>query len=326
VSESVRTSIVAPEGEGARLDRYAATLWPDLSRSRLSQLIDEGALTIDGKPARPAARLKSGTALSLLIPEPVPAQPQAEDIAIAVLHEDADLIVINKAAGMVVHPAAGVSSGTLVNALLHHVKDLGGIGGELRPGIVHRLDKDTSGVMVVAKNEWTIARLQASFQAHVVEKRYLALCHGVPPPSVTYDTFFGRHPVDRVRMTGRLKDSPRRAITHVTTVEVFGAEAARLDVQLETGRTHQIRVHLSEAGHPLLADETYGGDRKDKKASPRVQAAAKAIGRQALHAHVLGFPHPRSGEALRFEAPLPDDLERALAILRAPVVAAPRRP
>jgi len=319
VSASERTLSVDAQGDGMRVDRYVAAQWPDLSRSRLAQLIDEGHLLLNDQPTRPATRLKSGARILLRVPEPVAARPQAEAIDLSVLYEDADLIVVNKAAGMVVHPAAGVSSGTLVNALLHHVDDLAGIGGELRPGIVHRLDKDTSGVLVVAKTEQALVQLQKSFQAHEVEKRYLAICHGVPPTPVTYDTPFGRHPTDRVRMTGRVKGSHpsvRRAVTHMSVVERFGADAARLEVQLETGRTHQIRVHLSEAGHPLLCDETYGGARRDRKASPKVQAAAAALGRQALHAQILAFPHPRTGGFLRFEAPLPADLRAALDLLR----------
>lgn len=304
---------------GERLDRFLAANLPDWSRSRLSQLVDEGQVRLDGRSVKASARLKPGQQVEVTIPPPVPAEPQPEDLPLDVIFEDPDVIVVNKAAGMVVHPAAGVESGTLVNAILHRVKDLGGVGGELRPGIVHRLDKDTSGVMVVAKNDLALARLQASFTAREVDKRYVALVHGVPPPSGTFDTPFGRHPVDRVRMTGRLREEPgvRRAVTHWELVEVFGTVAARVDVQLETGRTHQIRVHFSEAGFPLLGDETYGGARRDKKASEVVRRAAKALGRQALHAATLAFPHPRTGEPLRFEAPLPPAFEAALELLRA---------
>jgi 23S rRNA pseudouridine1911/1915/1917 synthase len=323
-----RTQQVDSDGQGARLDRYAASCWPDLSRSRLVQLIDEGCLRLDGERTKPSVRLKAGSRLALTIPEPVAAAPQAEQHPLSVLFEDTDIVVIDKPAGMVVHPAAGVPSGTLVNFLLHHVRDLGGIGGELRPGIVHRLDKDTSGAIVVAKNEQALVRLQASFKAREVEKTYVALCHGIPPATLTIETPFGRHPVDRVRMTGRLQPgdpSARRAVTHLKVVERFGAEAARLEIGLETGRTHQIRVHLSEAGHPLLGDDTYGGTRRDKRAAPIVRAAAEALGRQALHAQRLVFPHPRTGVVVRCEAPLPEDFERALRVLRAPVVASHHR-
>jgi 23S rRNA pseudouridine1911/1915/1917 synthase len=182
--------------------------------------------------------------------------------------------------------------------------------------------------MVVAKNEQALARLQASFKARDVEKTYVALCHGIPPATQTIATPFGRHPVDRVRMTGRLRpDDPtaRNAVTHVKVVERFGTEAARLEICLETGRTHQIRVHLSEAGHPLLADEVYGGTRRDKRAAPFVRAAAEALGRQALHAQRLVFPHPRTGAVVACEAPLPPDFVRALALLRGGVVASEGR-
>ena len=274
---------------------------------------------MDNAVCRPALRLKLGQSVVVTVPAPVPALPQPENIPLSILYEDADLLVVDKPAGMVVHPAAGVSSGTLVNALLHHVRDLGGIGGELRPGIVHRLDKETSGAIVVAKNEPTLIGLQRAFQAHEVHKLYLALVHDVPPVAGTYDTPFGRHPVERVRMTGRASPSDpqaRRAITHFRTLETFAGEAARVEVTLQTGRTHQIRVHFSEAGFPLLGDATYGGTRRDKKAAPWVRAAAEAVGRQALHAQVLAFRHPRTGVEVRCEAPLPPALERAIALLR----------
>lgn len=316
---SERSLVVGPDGAGERLDRYVAVQWPDLSRSRLAQLIEEERLLLDGRPTKPSSRLKSGMQLSLSLPAPVPATPQPEALGLDRLYEDSDLIVVNKPVGMVVHPAAGVDSGTLVNALLYHVEDLAGIGGELRPGIVHRLDRDTSGAMVVAKNDFTLNALQKLFQARDVEKRYVALCHGVPTAEGTIDTPFGRHPVDRVRMTGRLRENDpdaRRAITHFRTVEVFGSVAARVEIELETGRTHQIRVHFSESGHPLLADKVYGGTRRDQKAPPFVREAAALIGRQALHAQVLAFHHPRTGVPVRCEAPLPPDFQSALDRLR----------
>jgi 23S rRNA pseudouridine1911/1915/1917 synthase len=319
VFESERTVAVAADGAGERLDRYVAARWPDISRSRLTQLIDERQLLLDGRPAKPSVRLKVGAVIHLTVPPPIAATPQPEELELSVLYDDPDLLVVNKAVGMVVHPAAGVDSGTLVNALLFHVKDLAGIGGELRPGIVHRLDRDTSGAMVVAKNDFALAGLQRGFHDREVEKQYLAICHGVPAPSGTIDTPFGRHHVDRVRMTGRLQpDDPsaRRAVTHFKRLESFGDSAAMLTVQLETGRTHQIRVHLSEAGFPLLADKVYGGTKRDARAPAFVREAAVQLGRQALHAHVLAFKHPRSGALIRCVAPVPDDMERALAQLR----------
>lgn len=304
---------------GERLDRFLVARVPELSRSRLSQLVDEGHVTVDGRQAKPSLRLKIAAVVAVEIPPPAPATPQPEALGLSVLYDDPDLVVIDKPAGMVVHPAAGVSSGTLVNALLHHVTDLAGIGGELRPGIVHRLDKNTSGALVVAKNDFTLARLQAAFAARHVDKRYLAIAHGCPPDAGTIDTWFGRHKVDRVRMTGKLLQGAhgaRRAVTHYEVRERFGEAAARLEVRLETGRTHQIRVHLSEAGFPLLCDATYGGDKRDRKALPFVQEAAQVLGRQALHAQVLAFAHPRTGAPIRCEAPIPPDLEACLARLR----------
>ncbi len=238
-------------------------------------------------------------------------EAQPEDLPLRVLHEDRDLVVLDKAAGMVVHPAAGNWSGTLVNALLHRVKDLEGVGGELRPGIVHRLDKDTSGCLVVAKNERALAALQASFKAREVDKRYLALVSGSPPEKAELDTLYGRHPKDRKRFTGRVTTG-KRALTRYAVVERF-PDAALLEVELLTGRTHQIRVHLAEAGHPLLADGLYG---RQRRAKGRALEAQEAIGRQALHAWKLAFAHPRTGKRLAFEAPLPADFERALTVLR----------
>ncbi len=321
MSEQLRHQ-VPPEAKGRRLDQFLADRHAELSRSRLQSLIDEGHVLVDGAPAKAARKLRGGEAIDVEIPDPVPAAPQPQDLPLRMLHEDADLVVLDKAAGVVVHPAAGVPDGTLVNALLFHVRDLGGIGGELRPGIVHRLDRDTSGCLVVAKHERALVSLQASFRERVVDKRYVALVHGVPQePAFTVDTPYGRHPTDRTRYTGRRPVGPqRRAVSHVRLLEVF-AGASLVEVELETGRTHQIRVHLSEAGHPLLADREYGGRKREAKLRPDdpVRRAAEAIGRQALHARRLSFPHPRTGERLALEAPLPPDFEAALAILRATV-------
>jgi len=301
---------------GLRLDVLLARLYPEFSRSRLAALCDSGDVTLDGRPVKPGQRLREGQSVRLRVPDPVPATPQPEDIPLRFLFEDRDLVVVDKPAGLVVHPAAGVPDGTLVNALLFHVRDLQGISGELRPGIVHRLDRDTSGAIVVAKHDRALAALQHAFQARTVEKRYLALVFGHPPDAGTWDTRFGRHPTDRVRMTSRSPTGPdRRAVTHFTTLEHF-ADAALLDVVLETGRTHQIRVHCSESGFPLLGDATYGGTKRASKESPKLRAIAEKLGRQALHARVLDFPHPVSGERVRCEAPVPPDLQAALDALR----------
>ena len=308
-----------PSEAGERLDRFLAAHLAEHSRARLSQLVDEERVKVDGRAAKPSQRMKAGQRVEVEFPDPVAAEPQPQDLPLTVLFQDADVVVVDKAAGMVVHPAAGAHDGTLVNALLFHVRDLSGIGGTLRPGIVHRLDKDTSGVMVVAKHDRALVRLQRSFHDREVGKSYLALVHGVPPAEGTYDTPFGRHPTDRVRMTGRLRpDAPevRRAVTHYRVVESFGTEAALVEVQLETGRTHQIRVHLSEAGFPLLGDETYGGAKRDKRAVERVRVAAGRVGRQALHAWRLVLAHPMTGEQRTFEAPLPADFTAGMEALR----------
>jgi 23S rRNA pseudouridine1911/1915/1917 synthase len=275
--------------------------------------MEEGRVRLEGKPAKPSARVRGGEEVVVELPALVPAAPVAEDIPLSVLYEDQDVIAIDKPAGMVVHPAAGNWQGTLVNALLHRVRDLGGVGGELRPGIVHRLDKDTSGCLVVAKHETALRALQAAFKGRAVEKKYLALVHGVPKAAQgRIETLYGRHPVHRKRFTGKVKEG-KPAVTAYRVLETF-AGASSLEVDLFTGRTHQIRVHLSEAGHPLLGDELYGGA---KRGTPAVRGIQEELGRQALHAHKLNLPHPRTGKPLRLEAPIPPDLEHALSELRA---------
>lgn len=305
--------VVPPEARGERLDQHLSRTFPELSRSRIQALIEEGNVLVDGRPPKGSARVRGGEQVEVNVPPPVPATPLAEDLPLDVLFEDRDLIVLDKAAGMVVHPAAGNWQGTLVNALLHRVKDLQGVGGELRPGLVHRLDKDTSGCLVVAKSERALTALQAAFKSRAVDKRYLALVHGVPKPAEgRIDTLYGRHPIHRKRFTGKVKTG-KRAETVYRVTEAFG-EAALVEVELLTGRTHQVRVHLSELGHPLLGDELYGGVRRAK--SDRVKEAQTALGRHALHAWRLSFPHPRTEKMLSFEAPIPADFARALEILR----------
>jgi 23S rRNA pseudouridine1911/1915/1917 synthase len=295
------------------VDQYLARAFPDLTRSRIQGLIEHGHVLADGRPAWRALRLRGGELLSLHVPAPVPAVPVAEELPLAVLHEDKDLVVVDKAAGMVVHPGAGHASGTLVNALLHRVKDLAGVGGELRPGIVHRLDKDTTGCLVVAKNEQALVALQKSFKTREVQKTYLALVHGVPPAQGRIETLYGRHPIHRQRFTGKVREG-KPAITLYRVLEAFDG-AALVEVDLLTGRTHQIRVHLAESGHPLLGDTLYGAGRKAKG---RVAEAQERLGRQALHAWRLAFAHPRTGKPLALEAPLPEDFSAALALLRGP--------
>ena len=293
------------------MDQYLARAFPDLTRSRIHGLIEAGHVLADGQPAKPARRLRGGELLSLHLPAPVAAVPLAEALPLAVLHEDRDLVVVDKAAGMVVHPGAGHATGTLVNALLHRVKDLAGVGGELRPGIVHRLDKDTTGCLVVAKNEQALVALQKAFKTRAVEKTYLALIHGVPPAEGRIETLYGRHPIHRQKFTGKVREG-KQAITVFRVLESFEG-AALVEVDLLTGRTHQIRVHLAESGHPLLGDSLYGAGRKAKGTSAEAQ---ERLGRQALHAWRLAFAHPRTGKVLRLEAPIPEDLTAALALLR----------
>jgi 23S rRNA pseudouridine1911/1915/1917 synthase len=305
---------IPAELAGERLDVALARLAPDLTRARVKRLADAGRVRVGGRPAKAAARLRAGDVLEVEVPPPEPSGLVAQDLPLAVLHEDRELVVLDKAAGMVVHPARGSPHSTVVNALLHR---LGG-GPELpRLGLVHRLDKDTSGCLVVARSEAALASLQAQWKGRTVEKVYLALCHGALAREGTLDTPYGRHPRDRTRFTGRLA-SGRRAVTAWRTVEPFGKDATLAEVTLHTGRTHQIRVHLAEAGHPLLADATYGGARREARLPPGSPArrAARAIGRQALHAWRLAFDHPRTGKRLAFEAPLPADFRAALAVLR----------
>jgi len=290
-------------------------LAPDLSRSRVQRLLEEGRVRLAGRSARASTRLRAGEAIALEVPPPEPSGLEAQDLPLTVLYDDPDLLVLDKAAGMVVHPARGSPRSTVVNALLFRLS--GGSGAPPRLGLVHRLDKDTSGCLVVARTEVALQALQAQWKGRTVEKIYLAICHGALPALGRLDTPYGRHPRDRTRYTGRL-EAGRRAITTWRVVERFGRGASLAEVRLETGRTHQIRVHLAEAGHPLLADAAYGGTRREARlpAEDPVRRAAAAVGRQALHAARLAFEHPRTGRRVSFEAPLPADLERALALLR----------
>jgi 23S rRNA pseudouridine1911/1915/1917 synthase len=299
---------------GARLDRYLADLNPEISRSAIQRHIELGAVMVDGAPPKRGAStvLREGSVVRYRPPPPVPTELLAEEIPLSILFEDPQLLVIDKPAGLVVHPGAGHASGTLVNALLHHVKDLGGVGGELRPGIVHRLDRDTTGAMVIAKDDAAQAALVAAWKSGRVEKEYLAVVHGLPrPTAATIETLFGRHPSDRKRFSSKVQ-SGKRALTHYRTLSSYPG-AALLEVRIETGRTHQIRVHLSDRGNPVVGDPTYGGRRTT--ADPRTQAILRSFARPALHARRLGFAHPVSGETLRFEAPIPPDLSALIAAL-----------
>ena len=312
-----RQLLVPPALAGLRLDVAVVRLAPELSRARVQQLVEQGRITVGGRALRASARLRGGEEIEVEVPPLPPTEVTPQDLPLAVLHEDADLLVLDKAAGMVVHPARGSPDSTVVNALLFRLAR-----GEAAPvprlGLVHRLDKDTSGCLVVARTEAALQALQAQWKGRSVEKVYLALCHGALAAAGRLDTPYGRHPRDRTRYTGRL-EAPRRAVTGWRVQERFGARACLAEVTLHTGRTHQIRVHLSEAGHPLLADPVYGGARREARlpATDPARRAAEAIGRQALHAARLAFDHPRTGRRMTFTAPLPEDFERALRVLRA---------
>ncbi len=315
-----------------RLDAALARRIATLSRSRLKSLIGEGRVAIDGATVTDASRkINAGARIVVDLPAPTPAAPEPQAIALEVLHEDAEVIVVDKPAGLVVHPGAGNSSGTLVNALLHHCAgSLSGIGGVERPGIVHRLDKDTSGVMVVAKTDRAHRALAAQFADHgrtgPLERAYLAVIWGVPKyreGTITGD--IGRDPRNRQAMAV-VKSGGREAITHFEVLESFGGEGAEgiaslVECRLETGRTHQIRVHFAHIGHPLLGDDLYGSGFRTKitrldREAPEVAEALRALGRQALHARLLAFAHPTRKKTMSFESDMPEDLERLVEALR----------
>ena len=320
--------IVAGDEGSARLDRVLAQRTPELSRSRLKALILAGSVTVKDAVVRdPAYHVASGDTIIIDVPEAAPAEPKGEDIALDIVYEDDDIIVIDKPRGMVVHPAAGHATGTLVNALISHCgSSLSGIGGVNRPGIVHRLDKDTTGLMVVAKNDHAHQSLTAQFADHgrtgPMERGYMAFAWGVPNrPHGTIDAPIDRHPHAREKMA--VRQGGREAITHFEVLTSFAGRdgkpvASLLACRLETGRTHQIRVHLAHLGHPLMGDAVYGPHFKTKAGhlGPEGKDALTALDRQALHAYLLALEHPRTGELLHWEAPLPEDLlllQRALA-------------
>ena len=310
--------VAGPGEDGQRLDRFLADAAGELSRSRVKALILEGHAARDGVVAQnPSEPVRPGAIYTLAQPETVAASPEAQAIPLHILYEDPDLIVLNKPAGLVTHPAPGNEDGTLVNALLAHCGDaLPGIGGERRPGIVHRLDKDTSGVMVVAKSELATAGLAAAFASRSLERTYLALCWGLPSPAKgDIEGAIGRDPRDRKRMA--LVTRGKAALTHYRTLQTWAVAVSLIECRLATGRTHQIRVHLSSRGHPIVGDPVY---------LRRVPALARTLPepqqgylldfpRQALHAATLGFEHPRTGETLRFSTPPPTDFSNLIAAL-----------
>jgi 23S rRNA pseudouridine1911/1915/1917 synthase len=300
--------IVPDDVDGARLDVWLSRAAPEHSRSCYQQWIRDGAVLLNDAVPKPRALVRPGDRVAVTPPPVQPVALQAEAMPLDVLFEDAAMLVLNKPAGLVVHPAAGHERGTLVNALLHHCEDLTGIGGERRPGIVHRLDKDTSGVMVVAKSEAAMAALTRQFKQRQVRKEYVALVRGrVEPPCGTVETLIGRHPTDRKKMSTRAARG-RQAVSHYETVEAFGDEASCLRVRIETGRTHQIRVHMAHLGHAVLGDAVYGRTRQLADGTP--------VARQLLHAARLSLAHPVSGAPLEFDAPLPADMQAVIQQLR----------
>ena len=300
--------IVKPDQAGQRLDVFLVGLLPDQSRSSIQRLIKEGRVQLaEGREARANAGVRIGERVVVTVPAPSPATPAAEALSLPIVYEDADLLVVDKPAGMVVHPAAGHGHGTLVNALLHHVTDLSGIGGKQRPGIVHRLDRGTSGLLVVAKHDSAHRALVAQFQERSIEKQYIALAWGVVHAGRRIEEPIGRDPRHRKRMTTKAGRS-REAMTRVTEAEDLNG-VSLLHLAIATGRTHQIRVHLSAIGHPVVGDPLYGG--VHWRVPPHLGAVVR-LERPFLHAARLAFAHPADGRRLEFESPLPDDLQSVL--------------
>lgn len=297
--------VFTAEEKGQRLDVFVVERFPELSRSHVQKLIEQGNVLVDGSVRKANYKLRGGEAVQVTVPQAEPISVEPEDIPLDILYEDKDIIVVNKARGMVVHPASGVYSGTLVNALLYHCQDLSGINGEIRPGIVHRLDKDTSGVMVCAKNDTAHLDLAEQIRTKTAHRTYWAIVHGnIKEEAGIIKGDIGRHPTDRKKMA-IVRENGKPAVTHFKVLERFG-EYTLVACQLETGRTHQIRVHMTSIGHPLINDPKYG----PKKSSPF------AINGQALHSLQLTLTHPVTKEEMTFTAPIPTDMEKILTGLR----------
>lgn len=309
-SPRLRVEVPADQ-DGARLDAFLASVVPDRSRSQIQRMIKDGRVTGPGSQLRASTPVRAGQAFDLDLPAPVAATAVAEDIPLPILYEDQDVVVIDKPAGMVVHPSAGHAGGTVVNALLHHVDDLSGVGGELRPGIVHRLDRGTSGVMIAAKNDKAHQELARQFHDREVEKEYIALVWGVVQQGRRIDAAIGRDPGDRQKMSTRARRA-RSAVTRVTKAEHLRG-VSLLHVAIATGRTHQIRVHLSAIGHPIAGDPTYGGVHRRVANDVR---AVQRLARPFLHAARIAFTHPADGRRMEFTSPLPDDLQSVLDDIR----------
>ena len=313
--------IISDKHQDKRLDRALTDIILTFSRSRIKSLIEAGNVsTNQRKITNPACRVKQGQVFDLLVPDLTQAEPEPENIDLVVVYEDNDLIVIDKPAGLVVHPAPGNNNGTLVNALLFHCESsLSGIGGVKRPGIVHRIDKDTSGLLVVAKNDHSHNKLAMQFSKHSVDRSYSAIVWGIPrPKNGKIENCIGRSPKNRKKMTV-LSSGGKHSLTNYTVTEYFGSSAALVECKLNTGRTHQIRVHMSYIGHPLIGDPVYGGGitaSRRKSVSEETTTRLNSFTRQALHAKSLGFFHPATGEKLSFKSLIPDDMCCLLRLLR----------
>jgi 23S rRNA pseudouridine1911/1915/1917 synthase len=303
----LRIVLVESDQDGARLDNFLTALLPDQSRSQLQRLIKDGRVTGPGGGLRPSTQVRAGQTFTIDIPPPAPTTVEPEALPLRIVYEDDDVVVLDKPAGMVVHPGAGHRTGTLVNALLHHVKGLSGIGGELRPGIVHRLDRGTSGLMVVAKHDAAHQELSRQFSDREVEKEYVGLVWGVVQAGRRIDEAIGRDSKDRQKMSTRARRA-RSAVTRVTWARHFKG-VSLLKVAIATGRTHQIRVHLSAIGHPIVGDQTYGGVHRRVPGDLR---AVMRLERPFLHAARLSFTHPTDGRRVDFDSPLPPDLEAVI--------------
>ena len=301
---------VPPDFSGQRLDRFLVSVLEGHSRSQIQKLIGDGNVTIGSREARANLAMREGERVTVALPDVAPARTAAEALPLEILYQDADVAVLNKPAGMVVHPGAGHASGTLVNALLHHMPDLSGIGGEMRPGIVHRLDRGTSGVMVIAKTDAAHQELSRQFQDREVEKEYVALVWGVVQAGRRIDAAIGRDPVHRQKMSARARHA-RNAVTRITRAHHLRG-VTLCQVAIHTGRTHQIRVHLNAIGHPIVGDSLYGGVRRRVPGDLRV---VLRLDRPFLHAARLVFSHPRDARRMEFTAPLPDDLQGVVDLL-----------
>ncbi len=310
----IHTFTVASADTKTRLDIFLSQKLPELTRSRIKKLIEDGQTSLNNKPAKAGVKIKTGDQIGITIPAPQPIKAEPEKIPLDIVYEDRHIIVINKPHGLAVHPGAGRAKGTLVNALLYHCKDLSGIGGALRPGIVHRIDKDTSGVLVVAKTDKSHQFLSKQFKEHSMKRRYLALVWGmVKNDEGTIDLPIGRHVSERKKMSVRTSRG-RRAVTHYKVIKRFD-NFTLIEATLETGRTHQIRVHLSAIRHPVAGDPVYGKKNMPSGLSPKLTILLKNLKRQALHAQTLGIIHPETKEYMEFTAPLPDDIKDIITAL-----------